>query len=135
MDVFELRNRLLDDYRRYATSFMRFRDERIRTYVEEALDSGKLWPHPKIGLNPAFESGGTIDDLVAERLLHSRNRGIFRSGKSDDDRGRKTPSAVPPHGPIHDYPRGPGATAKRTSPCETSDTGCSASAIVMTRML
>lgn len=66
MDGFELRNRLLDDYRRYATSFMPFRDERILTYVEEALDSGKLWPHPKIGLNPAFESGGTIDDLVAE---------------------------------------------------------------------
>ncbi len=66
MDVFQFRNRLLDDYRRYATSFMRFRDERIRTYVEEALDSGKLWPHPKIGLNPAFESDRTIDDLVAD---------------------------------------------------------------------
>ena len=30
VDVFELRDDLIDDYREYATSFMRIRDERIR---------------------------------------------------------------------------------------------------------
>ena len=46
MDVFELRQGLIDTYRDYATSFMRIRDQRIRTQVDEALDSGELWPLP-----------------------------------------------------------------------------------------
>ena len=66
MDVFELRKRLIDTYRDYATSFMRIRDDRVRSCVDDALDSGRLWPHPRVGLNPSFESGGTIDELVAE---------------------------------------------------------------------
>lgn len=61
MDVFELREQLTGAYREYATSFMRLRDDRIRTRVGEALDAGKLWPHTGVGLNPAFEQGGTID--------------------------------------------------------------------------
>ncbi len=85
MDVFALREHLLGDYRNYATSFMRFRDERIRSCVEAALDAGKLWPHPRIGLNPAFESGGTIDALVDDGHLHATNRDIFRIHKSESD--------------------------------------------------
>ena len=85
MDVFDLRDRLTATYRDYATSFMRFRDDRIRSRVEDALDSGKLWPHPRVGLNPAFEQGGTIDELVAEGLLHEQNSRIFRLRKSPND--------------------------------------------------
>ena len=85
MDVFELRRGLIDTYRRYATSFMRFRDRRIRACVEEALDSGKLWPHPRVGLNPAFAPGGTIARLVDEGLLHPSAEPIFRLHKSETD--------------------------------------------------
>ncbi len=85
MDVFELRQGLIDTYREYATSFMRIRDQRIRTCVDDALDSGKLWPHPGVGLNPAFASGGTIKDLVEEGVLHPGARPIFRLGKSEMD--------------------------------------------------
>jgi hypothetical protein len=41
-----------------------------------------LWPHPIVQLNPAFEPGGTIDELVNERVLHERCREIFRRDKS-----------------------------------------------------
>ena len=85
MDVFDLREGLIDTYRDYATSFMRIRDDRIRTCVEEALDSGRLWPHPRVGLNPAFEEGGTIEDLVEEGLLHPGAPSIFRLQKSPTD--------------------------------------------------
>ncbi|MFO7279561.1 MAG: DEAD/DEAH box helicase [Thermoanaerobacterales bacterium] len=85
MDVFELRDALIDTYRQYATSFMRIRDPNIAAQVDAALSEGRLWPHPQIGLNPAFEPGGRIDDLVDEGLLHPQARAIFRVGKSPDD--------------------------------------------------
>src|SRR3546814_6298338 len=46
------------------------------------LDGERFWPEPRVVLNPAFEPGGWIDDLVAEGLLHERCRDIFRIGKS-----------------------------------------------------
>jgi hypothetical protein len=51
VDVFELRDDLITAYRQYTTRFMRISDERIRARVAEALDEGKLWPYPQIGLN------------------------------------------------------------------------------------
>jgi len=57
MDVFELRSRVVRDYERYIKSFIAIRDERIKAEVEENLDAGLLWPEPRIGLNPAFETG------------------------------------------------------------------------------
>jgi ATP-dependent helicase YprA (DUF1998 family)/very-short-patch-repair endonuclease len=81
VDVFDLRDRLIDDYRRYVASFMALRDRRIRERVGTSLVEGNLWPEPRIGLNPAFEAGGWIDDLVAEGLLHPGCSDIFRAGK------------------------------------------------------
>ncbi|HSH62416.1 MAG TPA: DEAD/DEAH box helicase, partial [Acidimicrobiales bacterium] len=89
MDVFDLRDRLIGDYRQYVASFMALRDRRIRERVQTSLDEGTLWPEPRIGLNPAFEPGGWIDDLVAEGLLHAGCSEVFRAGKSvgGDPRG------------------------------------------------
>lgn len=47
MDVFALRNGLIDAYREHATGFMRFRNRRILERFEDALDDGKLWPIPR----------------------------------------------------------------------------------------
>lgn len=81
MNVFQLRDRLVSDYSDYVRSFIHVRDERIRALVERELDQGLLWPEPLIQLNPSFESGGWIDDLVAEGLLHDECRRVFRLGK------------------------------------------------------
>ncbi len=81
MDVFGLRNRVIDDYARYVRSFVRIRDARLREFVDEQLKSGVLWPDPLIQLNPAYQAGGSIDDLVAEGLLHPECGRIFRRGK------------------------------------------------------
>lgn len=85
MDVFELRQKLIDAYQTYATSFMHFQDTYISDHVENALNEGRLWPEPQVGLNPAFESGGTVDDLVAAGLLHETCAPIFRADKSETD--------------------------------------------------
>ncbi len=85
MDVFELRNRLIADYQEYVTSFMAPRDTRIKARVETSLREGRPWPEPRIGLNPSFESGGLVDDLVADGLLHTACKDIFRTGKTNAD--------------------------------------------------
>lgn len=87
MDVFELRDRLIDDYQAYVQSFIRIRDGRINYYVQESLASGILWPDPLIQLNPSFESGGTIDQLVAEGLLHPECSRIFSIKRDRHDSG------------------------------------------------
>ena len=65
MDTFEIRRQLIYDYSTYVRSFIKIRDPQIDRRVQEELDSGLLWPDPLIQLNPAFESGDSIDALVA----------------------------------------------------------------------
>ena len=87
MDVFELRKRLVSDYRDYTRSFIRIRDPRISGFVDGILDADGFWPEPLLQLNPTFSPGGTIDDLVTEGVLHEECSRIFRIGKSDTDPG------------------------------------------------
>ena len=89
MDVFDLRKRLVSDYRDYTRSFIKIRDPRIKGFVDHVLDAEGFWPEPLLQLNPTFSPGGTIDDLVAEGVLHEECSRIFRIGKSDaDHRGK-----------------------------------------------
>jgi superfamily II DNA/RNA helicase len=81
LDVFALREQLVRDYRHYAESFLTIKDERIRAHVTRELDEGLLWPDPPLQLNPAFEPGGYIEELVADGTLHEECESIFRTGK------------------------------------------------------
>ncbi len=83
MDVFELRRRVVDDYQQYITSFISISDPLIQEEVDRNLDAGLLWPEPRIGLNPSFETGGLIDEHVESGLLHAECSKIFRK-KPDD---------------------------------------------------
>ena len=85
MNVFDLRQRLVDDYADFTRSFVVIRDERIAERVDEELDGGLLWPEPIVQLNPAFESGGAVEELVADGLLHQRASEIFRRNKTAAD--------------------------------------------------
>ncbi len=87
MDVFEARDRLINDYREFTTSFVDVRDERIAEHVEAELAAGKQWPEPWISLNPTFEPGGRIDELVGAGLLQDECQRIFRLKTSMDDQG------------------------------------------------
>jgi ATP-dependent helicase YprA (DUF1998 family)/very-short-patch-repair endonuclease len=84
MDVFDLRDHLISDYATYISSFIQIRDQRIRDYVQQELQHGLLWPDPLIQLNPAFEPGHWIDELVAEGVLHKTCDQVFRR-KSEQD--------------------------------------------------
>lgn len=78
MDVFALRDQLIDDYAAYIESFITISDVRIRQLVEDELKEGLLWPDPLLQLNPNFESGPWIDDLVTDGTLHPLCREVFR---------------------------------------------------------
>jgi ATP-dependent helicase YprA (DUF1998 family) len=78
MEVFELRDRLIDDYASYISSFIQIRDERIYNYVNQIMAEGLLWPDPLIQLNPSFMPGCWIDQLIDEGILHEEARRIFR---------------------------------------------------------
>lgn len=84
MDVFEFRSLLVNDYSKYIESFIRIRDEGIADRVNKSLHEGDLWPDPLIQLNPNFESGGSIGDLVNEKLLHPECLSIFRRKPAPD---------------------------------------------------
>lgn len=85
MDIFRYRERLIEDYRSYVGSFVTVREPRIRDLVEKTFREGDLWPDPLIQLNPAFEPGEWIDDLVAEGTLHRTAAKVFRKGKTAAD--------------------------------------------------
>ncbi|HXR75382.1 MAG TPA: DEAD/DEAH box helicase [Bryobacteraceae bacterium] len=85
MNVFDLRDRLVDDYASYTQSFIKIADKRISETVETALKEGVFWPEPLLQLNPTFLPGGTIDELVAQSILHPECAKIFRIEKSPSD--------------------------------------------------
>lgn len=85
MDVFNLREHLVRDYARYARSFIQIRDNRINHYVEQCLEAGVFWPDALIQLNPSFQSGAWIDELVQQGVLHPECAAVFRKGKADGE--------------------------------------------------
>lgn len=86
MDVFAFRDTLVREYRDYVESFLAIKDGRIRDYVMEELQKGALWTDPLIQLNPNFQPGSWIDDLVREEVLHETCSRVFRKGKSLEHR-------------------------------------------------
>jgi hypothetical protein len=57
MDVFALRDRLIQDYAAYVGGFIEIRDDLIQRFVEDRFAAAELWPEPLIQLNPALDLG------------------------------------------------------------------------------
>jgi ATP-dependent helicase YprA (DUF1998 family) len=87
VDAFVVHRRLIDDYRAFTEGFVDIHDPRIRARVEEESARGAQWPAPWSSLNPSFESGGRVDELVREGLLHGECEQIFRIKYGQDDAG------------------------------------------------
>src|ERR1700691_6514842 len=78
MDVFDLDDKLLVDYCRFARSFTPIRAKDIREGVDRIYGTNHFWPDPLISINPHFEKGPLVSDLVNEGLLHPHTAQIFR---------------------------------------------------------
>lgn len=90
MDVFSVHEQLIDDYRSFTSGSVQVRDRRIQEYVSQELDEGVQWPDPWLSLNPSFEPGGAITELVSEGLLHPECERIFRVKSDEHDLGSST---------------------------------------------
>ena len=88
MDVFRVRDKVIDDYRSFTTAVIDIKDARLKDFYQTELDRDRQWPEPWISLNPAFETGGRIDELVREGLLHPECDRIFRVKDHLEDLGR-----------------------------------------------
>jgi hypothetical protein len=82
MDVFKFRNRIIDDYSGYVSSFISIAQPRLREFVDRCFTSGSLWPDPLIQLNPTFKPGGTVDELVRLGVLEHGCSQVFRREKT-----------------------------------------------------
>lgn len=78
LNVFDLRDRVIEDYHQYVESFLNIRNERIRNYLSEELSKGILWPDPLIQLNPSYKMGKTVAELVGKGVLHPLCEKIFQ---------------------------------------------------------
>jgi ATP-dependent helicase YprA (DUF1998 family) len=87
MDVFEVREQLISDYRSFTGAFVEPRDERIATFLDRQLDVGAQWPDPWLSLNPNFASGGSVSELVDAGTLHPECEQIFRVKEHANDPG------------------------------------------------
>lgn len=87
MDVFRIRDRVIQDYADYVRSFVQIREPRLREFVDQSLRDEALWPQPLIQMNPSFEAGGWVEDLVGERLLHDECKRVFRIKSESDPHG------------------------------------------------
>lgn len=77
MNVFDLDRALVSDYERFARSFTQIRAADIRSQVEALYASDRFWPEPLISINPRFERGASIDQLVAAGSLREDTARVF----------------------------------------------------------
>ncbi len=83
MEAFEFRNRLIDDYARFSRSFAKIKAPDIKAAVDAVYDEQRFWPAPLVQINPSFEPGPTVEDLVRRGVLHPDCAEIFRKGRKD----------------------------------------------------
>lgn len=76
-DVFDLREKVVGDYRSYVESFINILDPRIEQFVNEHLEKGELWPDAVLQLNPAYASGRTLGELSRAGEITSETARYF----------------------------------------------------------
>jgi Lhr-like helicase len=78
MDVFSLRDSVVGEYRKFATSFTTIHAEDIRAQVEAIYSEGRFWPDPLLQINPSYKRGLNLETLIANGALDPRTAEIFR---------------------------------------------------------
>jgi DEAD/DEAH box helicase/MrfA Zn-binding domain/Helicase conserved C-terminal domain len=79
MDVFSLRECLVEEYASFARSFTDIRAADIREQLAVEYESGRFWPDPLIQINPLFESGKWMNELAAAGIVHPTCAELFRN--------------------------------------------------------
>ena len=76
MNVFDLDRAIVSDYERFARSLTQIRAPDIRSELEAIYANDRFWPEPLISLNPHYERGSSISELVMPTVRAVLFRGI-----------------------------------------------------------
>ncbi len=82
-NVFQFRDQLIERYGSFSRSFVRIAAPDIQAEVEHQYAQGRYWPEPLVQINPNYQRQGTVQDLVAEGVLHPACADIFQVGKTE----------------------------------------------------
>lgn len=77
IDIFALRDRVVEEYRDYVRSFVHVRDPRLSAFVDRELEGGRLWPDAVLQLNPAYRRGARLRDLAREGVITEQTARFF----------------------------------------------------------
>ncbi|TAK28617.1 MAG: hypothetical protein EPO40_12940, partial [Myxococcaceae bacterium] len=80
LDVFALRDTVVAEYERFATSFTRIHADDIREQIAAVYAGARYWPEPLLQINPSYKEGPTVEELVHDGKLHPGCADIFRAG-------------------------------------------------------
>ncbi len=84
MDVFALRDAVVGEYRKFATSFTTIFADDIRRQVDEIYARERYWPEPLIQINPSFRRTTTVEKLTSNGMLEAGCAEIFRTSASPE---------------------------------------------------
>lgn len=79
LDVFALRDSVVNEYKRFATSFTTIHAEDIREQVAAIYAEERYWPEPLIQINPSYKRSTDVRTLVTSGVLDPRCADIFRA--------------------------------------------------------
>ena len=82
MKAFDFDHYLIDAYERFSRSFSAIRALDLKAEIDAQYDAGKFWPDALLSLNPHFEVGPSVDELVSSGDLDSGTGQVFRFGSS-----------------------------------------------------
>jgi len=82
-NVFSFRDQLISEYSSFSRSFSKIAAPDIRDEVERQYADGRYWPEPLVQINPNYQRKGTVQQLVAEGVLHAACAELFQVGKAE----------------------------------------------------
>lgn len=81
-NVFNFRDKLIDEYSSFSRSFVSIAATDIKSVVEQQYAEGRYWPQPLIQINPNYQRKQTVQELAAQGVLHPTCGEIFKTGKA-----------------------------------------------------
>ena len=79
LDVFALRDSVVEEYERFATSFTTIHAPDIREQVAAIYSEQRYWPEPLIQINPSYRRSTDIGTLAANGTLDPGCAEVFRA--------------------------------------------------------
>jgi hypothetical protein len=80
VDIFNLDKALIERYETFARSFSEIHAQEIRAQIDAEYADQRFWPEPLITINPHFEGGASVDQLVAQNVFDPALSKIFTAG-------------------------------------------------------